>query len=372
MSWQSTAILAAIAVPFAAMLATPPRASETPRISGPHTHENLTVFFLHGTSLPGPAPLTLKEAMEQGKVVVHETSKVNELAIENTGSEEIFVQTGDIVKGGQQDRVLTVSFLVPPKSGRVPIAAYCVEQGRWSARGKEDVKRFASADKAVPSREAKLAMMAPAKPADAQAAPPASQIRTSQQQRSISPGIAEPLAQRAYTDTSSRQSGVWASVAEAQRKLSANTGGSVAAAQSASSLQLSLENKKLEETRAAYVKQLNAAGKSAGDIVGFVFAVNGKLNSGDVYPSNALFGKMWDKLIEAAATEAIAHKDGEKAAAPTEADVKAFLARAEAGNTSLAKIDGTFVKETRDADGALFQETRKAAGGFVHRAYLAK
>ena len=49
------------------------------------------------------------------------------------------MQSGDIVKGGQQDRVLTVSLMLPPKSGRIPIASFCVEQGRWPARGKEDV-----------------------------------------------------------------------------------------------------------------------------------------------------------------------------------------------------------------------------------------
>ena len=60
------------------------------------------------------------------------------------------------------------------------------------------------------------------------------------------------------------------------------------------------------------------------------------------------------------------------AAAPSVDDVRAFLARAEAGNTNLTKIDGSLMRETRDADSALFLETRKASGGFVHRAYVAR
>ena len=63
----------------------------------------------------------------------------------------MFVQSGDIVKGGKQDRVLTVSLVLPPRSGRIAIAAFCVEQGRWSARGKEDVKTFAGVATAMPS-----------------------------------------------------------------------------------------------------------------------------------------------------------------------------------------------------------------------------
>ncbi len=73
--------------------------------------------------------------MAKGTVRVVETGSVNELRIENSGDEDVFIQSGDIVKGGRQDRVLTVSFVLPQKSGEVPVAAYCVEHGRWSQRG---------------------------------------------------------------------------------------------------------------------------------------------------------------------------------------------------------------------------------------------
>ena len=32
--------------------------------------------------------------------------------------------------------------VLPAQSGRIPIASFCVEQGRWTARGKEDAKTF--------------------------------------------------------------------------------------------------------------------------------------------------------------------------------------------------------------------------------------
>ena len=127
------------------------------RISGPISHENLTVYLVHGRSTGGPVPLTLQEALAGNVVQVRETGTVSSLEIENTGAQEVFIQAGDIVKGGQQDRVLTTSLLLPPNSGRMPIGSFCVEQGRWSARGKEDVSRFASAANALPSRTAKMA-----------------------------------------------------------------------------------------------------------------------------------------------------------------------------------------------------------------------
>src|SRR5215831_15380550 len=94
-------------------------ASATPadelRISGPFTHENLSIFLLHRASTHTTTNLlTLGEAMDQKKAMVYETGNVQELSIENLSSQVVFVQAGDIVKGGKQDRVLTTDLLLPP------------------------------------------------------------------------------------------------------------------------------------------------------------------------------------------------------------------------------------------------------------------
>ena len=60
--------------------------------------------------------------------------------------------------------------------------------------------------------------------------------------------------------------------------------------------------------QAAYISALQGAGESGDDIVGYVFAINGKVNGGDVYPSNALFRKMWTKMLAANVTDAIVKK----------------------------------------------------------------
>ncbi|WP_342360773.1 ARPP-1 family domain-containing protein [Terrarubrum flagellatum] len=314
-------------------------------VSEPVIKDNLAVYFLRGASAPGSAPLTLQEAMTRGLVDVVETGNVNELMIENKGDQEIFIQSGEIVKGGRQDRVLTVSLVLPPKSGRVPIASFCVEQGRWSARGKEDSAKFAQSASMAPSREAKLAMKA--------------EIRGN-----------NPRAQPG--DTSARQQAVWASVARTQAKLSDNLGAPVAALESRSSLQLALENDKLKQAQAAYIASLRDAGEQGADIVGYVFAINGRINSGDVYSSHALFRKLWPKLLDAAATEAIGEKDKPKTDAPDVAAVQAFLKAAEAPPAKAQTLAGKTEMDTRDGDKALFVETRRASEGFLHRAYVAK
>ncbi len=373
MGWHSFAILAA-ALPLSAMLAGSAAASEPRRISGPVVHDNLAVYFIHAPSVPGAVPLTLKEAMAAGKVIVHETGNVNMLSIENTGGEEVFVQAGDIVKGGKQDRVLTISLLVPPRSGKLDIGAYCVEQGRWSARGKEDVKRFTSTEMALPSRDAKLAMLAPGKPriAEPQAAGLGGPALDGAQSRTRSiESISQQRLGGGY-DTGSRQSEVWSSVAKAQRKLTENLGETVAAAASASSLQLSLENERLAGVRKAYTAALTSAARGE-DIVGYVFAVGGKLNSGDVYSSSGLFAKMWAKQLDAAVTEAIAERNAGSATLPDTDQVREFMVRAEAGKAEATHLAGNaLVRETRDSDKALLAETRRATGGLVHRAYVAR
>ena len=77
-------------------------------------------------------------------MAVYETKDVNELAIRNLSNQDIYVQAGDIVRGGDQDRMISIDFIVPPKSGRMPIAAFCVESGRWNKRGKEENASFGS------------------------------------------------------------------------------------------------------------------------------------------------------------------------------------------------------------------------------------
>lgn len=350
--------LAATSLAFATLGASGARAEEY-RVSGPITHENLAIYLIHGTSAAGKVPLTLDEALGKRAVRVHETGNVNELTVENLGNEDVFIQSGDIVKGGQQDRALTVSLILPPKSGRVPLAAFCVEQGRWSARGKEDVKTFTTASATVPSREAKIAMKAPTEVSDPTG------------RADLAPVVGAPrIRTTSESDTSTRQQQVWRKVRAIQERLSANVGAPVAAPTSQTSLQLALENEKLRDLQAAYVKALEAAASADSDVVGYVFAINGKLNSADIYPSNGLFRKMWPKLLKASATEAIGQKDDPRVDSPAADVAKAFLDEAMQGKSTEKALPANIQIETRSGDKALFFETRRD-GTWVHRNYLA-
>ena len=340
-----------VSLPFVA----PAFAEAGIQVSGPVVHDNLAIYLVHGSGGGGGVPLTLQEALAKGAVKVQETGSVNALTVENTGKDEVFVQAGDIVKGGQQDRVLSVDLLLPPRSGAVSIAAFCVEHGRWTARGNEDVRQFSSAASAMPSHEAKVAMRAAVT-----AAAPAANAAASTMAYAGGAGVGES------------QQEIWSTVRKTQDSLSRSVGAPVAAPASPSSLQLSLENEKLKQVQTAYIAALQGAGETGDDVVGYVFAINGKINSGDVYASNALFRKMWNKLLAANVTEAISVKEVAGTAPPPVKDVEAFLATASTGVKAERAINASVRLATRDGDASLYAETRRADGSWVHRNYLAK
>jgi hypothetical protein len=147
----------------------------------------------------------------------------------------------------------------------------------------------------------------------------------------------------------------------------------VAADESETSLQLALESKKLAEAQQVYIDALKGKGESEPDVIGYVFAVNGRISSGDIYASNALFRKLWPKLLKAAVTEAIgAEKALPKALDPTAAAVNEFLATpASAKATEVPSIDGQKL-ETREADAVLDFATKSASGDVIHRNVLAR
>ncbi|MEO7540106.1 MAG: DUF6569 family protein [Pyrinomonadaceae bacterium] len=306
------------------------------RISAPYTHKNLTIFLIHGKDQNTKGNImTLQEAMERKLFVVYETSSVNELEVENLSKElDVFIQSGDIVKGGKQDRVLAVSIIIPARSGRVKIEAFCVESGRWTKRGNEDSVKFTSSNDRVVTKELKIAANA----------------------------------------TRSQQE-VWNQVSEAQARLAKNVGGSVADGESRSSLQLSLENKQVIATVDEYIKSLAAITDGKSDVIGYAFAINGKINSADVYVSNALFKKVWRKMLKATATEAVSESRSVRLADPVKADaVREMIDDSERAKPREQNLGsgGARLVTREDKDNVMVEARDEKTKAIVHKSYVRK
>lgn len=114
-----------------------------------HSHMNLLLFPVHAnrTFLENRKNLgsflTLKEAVDAGKVLVTEhvapgatgreaQPDVNTLLIENLSSDTVLILNGEMVKGGHQDRMVTTDVVLAPRSGKLDLSVFCVEQGRWT------------------------------------------------------------------------------------------------------------------------------------------------------------------------------------------------------------------------------------------------
>ena len=81
---------------------------------------------------------------------------------------------------------------------------------------------------------------------------------------------------------------VWKGVRGAQKMLKDNLKAEVQSAASPTSLQLTLEHKKLLEATQVYVKKLKGSLDKQTDVIGFAVAINGKVNNADVYASAAV------------------------------------------------------------------------------------
>lgn len=335
------------------------------RLSGPYTQNNLSIYLIHREGgNKGPAPITLAEAMRRGFVKVVETDSVRRLVVRNLGDREVFIQSGDIVKGGKQDRVLVASLIIPPNSGSIPIGAFCVESGRWAPRGLESVKAFSASAYRIPSRAGKIAIM---KSMGRERAPGADRF---ERLRERWPGLRISRGDRRRMGAS-HQEDVWRSVGAMQRALGHAVRAQVADRRSRTSLQLSLENKRLASALAGYENNLARLLEEHTDAVGYVFAVNGRINSGDEFGSAGLFRKLWRRQLKAAATEAVAEVDARKREQPTLAQVAAFIDSARAAKTASKAMPGGMNLETRRASGLYYMEVRRGNDRWVHRTYVA-
>jgi len=320
-------------------VAAQPSAAQLPtlaslQLTGPYVYRNLAIFAVHDRDTTHHEEiLTLQEALAKKVVTIAETGRVNQLVASNKGNKSVYLQSGDIVKGGQQDRVLQHDTLLPPKAKRVPLAAFCVESGRWHGRGREPVRHFSSSNATIMTKRQKLAV----------------KVR-------------------------GQQGAVWDSVAAAQADIGRNVGHSVRSAVSATSLQLSLEDRKLGATVDEYVRHMEKQLPKDGNVVGFAVAVNGDVDSVEVFASPKLFGKMKGKLLKASATEAVSAKQGKQGPVPTTAAVRALITDAESGAARTEKQTlRTHVTRKETRKNVVFETMDPMVPSkAVHKSYLAK
>jgi hypothetical protein len=144
---------------------------------------------------------------------------------------------------------------------------------------------------------------------------------------------------------------------------------------SASSLQLTLENKDLEAVRKQYLDKLQPLLARRNDFLGFAYAINGEINSAEIYNSKPLFRALWPKLLDSAVTEAIAEYKDELQFQPVEAaELRSFFATAVSGSVKERTVwKSTRVKVYTTPTTLLFETLDLAADDlWLHKSFINK
>ena len=197
----------------------------------------------------------MNKALADGRLKVKEHEQgatVNTLQVQNTSKDTIYLMQGEVVVGGQQDRMLAQDLLVPP-GATMDIGAFCVEQGRWSENG--DGQQFG---------------------------------RTA--------GVASQNVRKAAA-VNKDQSDVWEKVALNVRK---------ANAQAPSGSYVSMVNDPAYQVeRKAYRQKLMDLPAARAHTVGVIAVSGDRVIGCDVFANAALFQQAYPQLIEAYIAEAL-------------------------------------------------------------------
>jgi len=233
---------------------------ENRSLKGPFTDGNLAFALILGSHAEEDTEyLTLGEALASGGSMVWERggaegrddAQVWALEIENNAGIPLYVQAGDIVNGGKQDRTIVADLVIPAHSGRLAVGSFCVEQGRWTG--------------SLSFRGSPMSAFTP------------------ELKRAIQGGD---------------QQEVWREVANANQSLDVR---------SSSGALLDALTQRAQDTEQC-IRALEGIISEEPQALGFVVAVNGEPVAAELYGDPALFRKMWPKLLPSYALYALAQR----------------------------------------------------------------
>ncbi len=235
-------------------------------------------FFLTHHQHLGPY-LSLHEALDQKKLVITELTgkedqptapsaalehdseldeaEVNRLFVQNISSDTIIILGGEVIRGGKQDRMIAQDFILLPHNGKLDIAVYCVEHGRWT--DSEETAVF-----------------------------------------NVVMDVAPNKVRRAVKDAAPQEK-VWKEVAILNKDLGARA--------PTEALASAVADSKMEESIQPYKKQLEKIDWPE-SVVGVIAVMGNEIVGLDVFAQHQLFTKYYPSLLSSYCSDAYAIRDG--------------------------------------------------------------
>ncbi len=295
-------------------------------IGAPQVFENLTIFPVTAKTQLEVGPMTtLETALEKNRAEVRElgaeeaqgrndlaSAEVGTLIIENRGAVPIYVLAGTILQGGKQDRQVGQDFVVSART-TAPVDAFCVEQGRWDASrdGEHTKGRFKTMKSLATSK-----------------------VRSAGQYEKD-------------------QSKVWSKVAEANASQGKNPESGTLVATLADG-EVEKKQRELAQKVQGYLRRVSPQS----DVVGFAYAVDGRVRSVRYFANHSVYALYRESLANTAAVDAITARGGKPAKSPpkvSDSDVRRFV----------RDIDAVRQAEARDTKAGnvnVYRESKKGYG----------
>ena len=283
------------------------------KMLAPITFRQLTVFPVVQTAVGVDKTqyLTLTDGLRRKVVSVSEVGgggSVNTLLVGNKSDKPLLILGGEVVLGGQQDRILGQDTIVPAHE-QMRVQVFCVEHGRWSGG-----RQFSAAQ-----------------------------------------GMADTKI-RVRAKYHADQSQVWAEVAKknAAHGVAPSTGTyrNLAAGDDG--------RKALEPYRAAVG---GALGKlpDKDKVVGVIAAVNGRVTSVELFAKPELFAAYRDKLLDSIYMGAADSPVDDKATVPKAADIGAFMHKAKAAPARAVSQTRAGKTEEQKGEGVMGSSVQSAS-----------
>ena len=228
-------------------------------VGTPQTYRNLVIFpLLSGCELDLNY-LTLDEALENDAIDIVELDRegsVPELKVVNKSDKMILIVDGEELVGAKQNRIVNTTILIAA-GDTVVIPVSCVEQGRWSY----DSPKFSSQKRFMPSR---------------MRAGKSAQVR---------------FSLKTSGRFASEQSAIWNAISAQALRMDA-----VSPSDAMSEIY-----KKSDQSIKDYTGHFNMVESQ----IGAVFMINNRVVGMDCFGKAETFGKVFDKLVESYALDAV-------------------------------------------------------------------
>lgn len=266
-------------------------------------------------------------------------NEVNELMVVNRSERPLYLMPGEIIIGGDQDRTIGQELVIAPDGKPVPIEVFCVEHGRWGGRDEEEYARIVA--QGALDDETNAAAIAVADLVSVSAT-----AETANSGKFVGSVGSLNKSARLAVQKGDGQNTVWDEVAKenARAGVETQTGTFASNYSDAESLE------RLEP----YLNRFRQPIAEARNIVGVIVAVNGDIESMDVFESTPLFHKLWPKLLKSYALDASnAENDAPVDATATRADAIAFFEEISEAQANDVVSTGAVALSQRESDRVL-------------------